>query len=81
MEDIDPLMDSLSPDDLLSPMDKLYKYYQSDDVGERLVHYLTQCGLSYSGHLHTYVSLLILGGFFVRSKVIDNNGLIIIVIE
>ena len=37
VDEIDPLMDDLSPDDRLSPLDKLQKYFQSDDVGERLV--------------------------------------------
>ncbi len=37
VEDLDPLVDNLSPDDLLSPLEKLQKYFQSDDVGERLV--------------------------------------------
>jgi len=36
VEDIDPLTDDLSPDDRLSPLDKLQKYFQSDDVEERL---------------------------------------------
>ena len=30
-------MDDLSPDDQLSPLDKLRKYFQSEDVGERWV--------------------------------------------
>ncbi len=38
VEDLDPLVDNLSPDDLLSPLEKLQKYFQSDDVGERCVY-------------------------------------------
>ena len=35
VDDIDPLMDSLSPDDLLTPLERVEKYFQSEDMGER----------------------------------------------
>lgn len=35
IDDIDPLMDDLSPDDRLSPLERVEKYFQSEDMGDR----------------------------------------------
>ena len=35
IDDIDPLIDDLSPDDRLSPLERVEKYFQSEDFGER----------------------------------------------
>ena len=36
-EDMDPLSDGYSSDDQLNPVEKLEKYFQSDDPSERFV--------------------------------------------
>ena len=36
-EDMDPFSDEFSPDDQLTPVEKLDKYFQSDDLMERSV--------------------------------------------
>lgn len=36
-EDMDPFSDEFSPDDQLTPVEKLDKYFQSDDLMERFV--------------------------------------------
>ena len=38
MDEIDPLLDDLTPDDKLSSLEKLDKYFQSEDMGERYVY-------------------------------------------
>ena len=35
IDDIDPLMDDLSPDDRLTPLERVEKYFQSEDMGDR----------------------------------------------
>ena len=35
IDDIDPLMDDLSPDDRLSPLERVEKYFQSEDMSDR----------------------------------------------
>ncbi len=35
IDEIDPLMDDLSPDDRLTPLERVEKYFQSEDMGDR----------------------------------------------
>ena len=35
IDDVDPLMDNLCPDDLLTPLERVEKYFQSEDMGDR----------------------------------------------
>lgn len=38
VDEIDPLLDDLSPDDKLSALEKLDKYFQSEEMGERYIY-------------------------------------------
>ena len=35
LEGLDPFIDDFSPDEKLSPLERLDKYFQSEDLGER----------------------------------------------
>ncbi len=37
VDEMDPLGDDLSPDSALSPLERLDKYFQSEEIGDRCV--------------------------------------------
>ncbi len=55
MEGLDPLGDELFSDDSLSPLEKLDKYFQSEEIGDRWVLVLLVAMTSICINVHSYV--------------------------